>query len=58
MEELEALDKEAIEKQYVESYRYTTSQKVMASGCAIIMLIGLIVGAVYLVLSIINAIVK
>lgn len=44
MEELEALDEKAIEQEYIDSYHYTTTQKVvgslMAFGfiCAIIAL--------------------
>ena len=38
MEELESLDKKALENQYVNSYKYTTSQRVVGGILAFILL--------------------
>ena len=37
MEELEYLDKKALEDQYIASYSYTTTQRIM--GCAIALIV-------------------
>jgi len=58
MEELDALDKKAMEQQYVASYHYSTLQK--ALGCAfVIIILGVaIVGMSYLCVGIINLIIR
>ncbi len=58
MEELEALDKEAIEKQYVDSYKPPIGMRIMAGGCALILLAGMIAGGVYLFVCIIEKIAR
>jgi hypothetical protein len=58
MEELEALDKKALEQQYVDSYKYSGGQKILAGGCAITVLAGLIIGGTYLFVNLLDIIVK
>ena len=58
MEELESLDQQAIEQQYVASYKYSGGQKLVA-GCAVILLVvGMIAGGTFLFVSLINLIIK
>jgi hypothetical protein len=58
MEELESLDKKAIEKQYVDSYKPPKGVLILSGGCAVIILAGLIMGGVYLFVSLLDIIVK
>ena len=58
VEELEALDKKALEQQYIASYQYTPVQRIVAGIVVSLIIIGLTIGGVYLCLSIINAIAK
>lgn len=58
MEALTALDKKALEQEYIQSYKYTAGQKLMAAMAVIVFTIGILVAGIYLVLSIINALTK
>jgi hypothetical protein len=58
MEELESLDRQALERSYIDSYKYSGGQKIVASGCAIVVLAGLIMGGVYLFVNLLDIIVK
>lgn len=58
VDELEALDKRALEQQYIASYHYTPTQRMVAGVFVVAIIIGLTLGGVYLCLSIINAFVK
>jgi len=58
MEELESLDKQALAKDYIESYQYSTIQKALGCFAAICVLAVLIIGGTYLFVSILDLIVK
>jgi len=54
MEELEALDKKALEEQYVRSYDYSNEHRTVACLVALIFLAGFVLGTTVLVLCIID----
>jgi len=51
---MEESDKKALEQQYVASYHYSRGQRLTAGIVTIVVLIGMIIGFAFLVLSIIN----
>lgn len=53
-EELEYLDQEATEKQYLDSYRYTKGQKLVAGIAVIVVVLALIGAGTYLFMSLIS----
>lgn len=57
-EELEALDKKAIEKQYVESYNFTRSQRITAIIAVFVIALGVIAAIGFLIMSIFPNLVK
>ena len=57
-EELDALDRKALEEEYVNSYTYATTQKVLGCFAAICILAVLIIGGTYLFVSLLDLIVK
>jgi hypothetical protein len=58
MEELEALDKKAIEQQYIASYHYSTFHKALGCILTLLILAVVIVAGSYLCVGIINLIVR
>ena len=54
MEELEALDKKAVEKAYIDSYRYSGGQKLMAAIVVIVVICGIIACGTFLFMSLIS----
>jgi hypothetical protein len=54
MEELESLDQKALETAYVNSYNYTTSQRVVAVIAVIVVILAIIGLGTYLFLNVIN----
>jgi glucokinase len=58
MDELEELDKKAMEQQYVASYHYSTFQKALGCFITIVILAVMIIAGSYLCVGIINLIVK
>jgi len=58
LDELEALDKQALKQQYIASYHYTPTQRMVAGVFVVAIIIGLVIGGAYLFLSVINAFVK
>ena len=56
MEELEALDKKAIETAYVNSYNYTTSQRIVAVIAVLVVILVIIGAGTYLFLNVLNLI--
>ena len=58
MEELEALDKKALEANMIAEYHYSAPQKIVAVIAILIVVFGLLAGGTYLALSIINHFIK
>ena len=58
LEELEALDRKAIEQQYIASYHYSRPQKAVAIIAILLVVFGLLAGGTYLAVSIINHFIK
>lgn len=58
IEELESLDKQAMEQQYVASYHYSTFQKWIGCFMSIVILAVVILAGTYLVIGVINLIAK
>ena len=56
MEELEGLDREALERQYIDSYKYTTSQKIGGGIMIFVILAFIIVALTTLFMNLINII--
>lgn len=54
MEELEGLDREAIKKQYQESYEYSKGSTLIVAIAAIIVVLGFIAGFVTILLNFID----
>jgi hypothetical protein len=55
MEELESLDRKALEQPIV-SYHYSCGQKIMGGVATIVIILGIIIAGVFFFLSIINKI--
>lgn len=58
MEELENSDKKATTEQYIASYNYTTSQRVVATIAVLVVILGIVGATVYLFLNIVNVLNK
>ena len=56
MEELESLDQKAIEQNYVNSYNYTTSQRIVAVIAVLVVILVIIGAGTYLFLNVLNLI--
>ena len=53
-EELEMLDQKAIEQSYIDSYHYSSGQKLVAAIAVIVVVLGIIGAGVYLFMSLIS----
>ena len=53
-EEFEALDRKALEQQYVASYHYTIFQRIMAAIVVIVVICGIIACGTFLFMSLIS----
>lgn len=58
MEELEYLDKKALEDQYLASYSYTTTQRIMGCAIALFLLVCTTIAGVFIVTNIIGLLTK
>ena len=58
VDELEALDKQALEQQYIASYHYTPAQRIIAGIFVLTIVGGLLLGGIYLCLGIIYALAR
>lgn len=58
MNESEVLDRKALEQQYVDSYRYSSGQRLFGCLATLIILAVIIAGGTFLTVSIINMFTK